>query len=347
MQTYATKMHAADSATPSPSDHPANLAPASVVDAAWRAMLYCLHPRVIWLSLVPLLLSMLCLGGLAWWGWTDAVAQVRVALDTWSLSQTFLNWLDGLGATGFRAVLAPLLLVIVTVPVVVVVCLLVVANLMTPAFVKLVAQRRFPALQERHGGSWWASLVWSASAAVAALLALFLSLPLWFIPPFALVLPPVIWGWLTYRVMAYDTLADHASVKERQQLMRERRPALLTIGIISGYLGAAPAALWALGVFTVIFAPVMLVVSVWLYTMVFAFSSLWFAHYLLAALQIQRAVQARAVPVSELRPAGASVQSPAHAPETTVIDVPVREVPGPSGSSNTSLPSSRSHPDAP
>ena len=89
----------------------AKLAPASVVDAAWRAMLYCLHPRVIWLSVLPLLLTMLCLGGLAWWGWTDAVAQIRVWLDTWSLSQTFLDWLDGLGATGFRAVLAPLLLV--------------------------------------------------------------------------------------------------------------------------------------------------------------------------------------------------------------------------------------------
>lgn len=331
MLTTASKMRSPESTFP-PSANPGTLAPASVVDAAWRAVLYCLHPRVILLSITPLLLSMACLGGLAWWGWSDAVAQMRIWLDTWSISQTFLGWLDGLGATGFRAVLAPLLLVIVTVPVVVVACLLVVATLLTPALVKLVAQRRFPALQERHGGSWWASLAWSGSAAVVALLALFVTLPLWFIPPFALVLPPVIWGWLTYRVMAYDTLADHASVKERQQLMRERRSALLTIGIISGYLGAAPAALWALGAFTVILAPLMLVVSVWLYTMVFAFSSLWFAHYLLAALQIQRAAEARPVPVSELRPTTATPQSPAHAPESAVIDVPVREIPGAPGS---------------
>ncbi len=33
------------------------------------------------------------------------------------------------------------------------------------------------------------------------------------------------------------------------------------------------------------FAPVLIVVSIWLYTLVFAFSALWFAHYLLAALQ--------------------------------------------------------------
>ena len=31
--------------------------------------------------------------------------------------------------------------------------------------------------------------------------------------------------------------------------------------------------------------PFLILISIWLYTLVFAFSSLWFAHYLLAALQ--------------------------------------------------------------
>jgi hypothetical protein len=41
-------------------------------------------------------------------------------------------------------------------------------------------------------------------------------------------------------------------------------------------------------------------VSVWLYTLVFAFSSLWFSHYLLAALQSLRAVP----PEAGLKPRG-------------------------------------------
>ena len=40
---------------------------------------------------------------------------------------------------------------------------------------------------------------------------------------------------------------------------------------------------------TLVFAPVLIVVSVWLYTLVFAFSALWFAHYALAALAQMRA----------------------------------------------------------
>jgi hypothetical protein len=61
------------------------------------------------------------------------------------------------------------------------------------------------------------------------------------------------------------------------------------MGVVAGYLGAAPSLLWAVSAATLILAPVLIVVSVWLYTLVFAFSALWFAHYALAALQRIRA----------------------------------------------------------
>ena len=38
-------------------------------------------------------------------------------------------------------------------------------------------------------------------------------------------------------------------------------------------------------------APVLVPVAIWVYTLVFAFSALWFAHYLLAALGSLRAAQ--------------------------------------------------------
>jgi len=122
-------------------------------------------------------------------------------------------------------------------------------------------------------------------------LALAVSLPFWLIPPLALIVPPLIWGWLGYKVFGFDVLADHASVAERRRLMREHKVPLLLMGVITGYLGAAPAAIWAIGVIAVAMAPFLILVSIWLYTLVFAFSTLWFAHYLLAALQAQRGRQ--------------------------------------------------------
>ena len=115
-------------------------------------------------------------------------------------------------------------------------------------------------------------------------------------------LGPLIWGWLTYRVMAFDTLADLATPEERQTLLRQHRMPLLLMGVVCGYLGAAPAALWALSALTLVLAPLVLVASVWLYTLVFVFSSLWFAHYLLAALAALRAKPLPSVSASSSHP---------------------------------------------
>ena len=38
----------------------------------------------------------------------------------------------------------------------------------------------------------------------------------------------------------------------------------------------------------IVWAPILLPLSVWLYTLVFAFASLWFVHYCLAALEALR-----------------------------------------------------------
>ena len=91
-------------------------------------------------------------------------------------------------------------------------------------------------------------------------------------------------GWLTYRVMSYDALADHASVEERRVLMRAHRWPLLAIGIAAGAMVAAPTLLWLGGALSVILFPLLAGVSIWLYVLVFVFCGLWFQHYTLSAL---------------------------------------------------------------
>ena len=84
--------------------------------------------------------------------------------------------------------------------------------------------------------------------------------------------------------MAVDALAAHASPEERRVVMRTRRWPLLAMGLACGLLGALPSLLWAAGAVALVFAPVLLAASVWLYTVVFAFGACWFAHYCLNAL---------------------------------------------------------------
>jgi len=259
-------------------------------DAGWRAALGCLHPRVILWSLLPLLLSGGAVALLGWFWWEPAVAAVRQFLEQWSLVASVLQWLESVGGGAFRALIAPIIVVALAVPVIVVLNLLLVAWLMTPAMVDLVARGRFPTLERRGSASaWWQGVAWSLGCTALALAALVLSLPLWLVPPLALLIPPLVWGWLTARVLAFDTLAAHASAGERRLLMHGQRWPLLGMGVVCGLLGAAPSLVWALGAVALVLAPVVIVLSVWLYTLVFAFASLWFAHYALRRLEALRA----------------------------------------------------------
>ncbi|WP_404299945.1 EI24 domain-containing protein [Alicycliphilus denitrificans] len=256
-----------------------------LLDSFWRAAGYCLMPRVIALSLLPLVLISLVAAGGAYLYWAAAVAWMQAMLEGSSWLQMLWGWLHGFGVDNLPVVLAPLLVLMFAMPVVVIVCVLAVAVLMAPAIVDLVAQRRFAQLQRKRGGGFLASLLWSLGSTLAALLVLILSMPLWLIPPLVLVLPPLIWGWLTYRVMAFDALAEHASKPERQEVFKIHRLSLLLIGVLTGFLGAAPAIVWASGVVFAAAFFVLVPVAIWIYTLVFAFSSLWFTHFCLAALQ--------------------------------------------------------------
>ena len=53
-----------------------------VADAFWRAVAYCLHPRVIALSFVPLLLTAGLAWGLGYFFWEPAVDAVRATLNS-------------------------------------------------------------------------------------------------------------------------------------------------------------------------------------------------------------------------------------------------------------------------
>ncbi len=266
-----------------------------LLDSFWRALAYCMHPRVMLLSLLPLVLMVLLWLSLGYFFWEPAIDGVRAALEGSTLLSTVWGWFESLGMGGLKTVVAPLIVIFAATPFIVMLSLLVVALLMTPALVSLVASRRFPDLARERGASWVAGLFWALGSVLLAGLALVISIPLWLVPPLILVLPPLIWGWLSYRVMAFDALADHASQDERRELFRRHRLPLLTMGLLTGYLGAAPSLVWASGaVFAAAFV-ILVPLAIWIYTFVFALSSLWFIHYCLGALQQLRA-QAAAVP---------------------------------------------------
>jgi hypothetical protein len=249
-----------------------------------RAIVSQLHVRMLLLTIAPFLISVVLWGFVLW--------QTLQPLIDW-LQSMFLQYdafhragevLGSVGLGALKAVLVPHIAMWMLLPLMILTSLVFIGALAMPAIARHVGERHYPLLEKRRGGSILGS-VWVALSAFLIFLVLWVvSLPLTLLPPLGFLIHPILWGWLTYRVMAYDALAEHADVEERREVIRLHRWPLLTIGTAVGMLGAVPAVLWLGGVLSVIFFPVLATVSIWLYVLVFTFSGLWFQHYCLAAL---------------------------------------------------------------
>lgn len=260
-----------------------------LLDSFWRALAYTLHARVMAYSLLPLALMVVLGLGWGYYFWEPSVSWVRDTLVTWAWVQLVLGWLHLQGTPDVLVTLAPLLVILAITPLMVVLSLLAVTWMMTPLLVNLVARRRFHHLERREGASLLASVGWTLGCTLLACLAFVLTLPLWLVPPLVMIIPPLVWGWLTYRLMAFDTLAQHASHEERLEILRRHRLPLLLMGLVAGYLSALPSLFWASGALMAAAFLLLLPLAIWVYSVIFAFTSLWFAHYTLAALRDLRA----------------------------------------------------------
>jgi hypothetical protein len=196
-----------------------------------------LHPRMLWLMVWPMLVSLAFWGAVAAAFWERLAAALAALLQRWLEPAAGFLHLDLGGATSLAAYVV---LVLLLVPLVYLTALFILGAFGMQKMVDHVASRSFPALERRRGGS-VAGSVWNGVAALGAMALLFLvSLPLWVLPPLWPLIPLAIFGWGNQKLLRYDALAEHADAAEMSRLFRERRGALLTLGLLFALLAYVP-----------------------------------------------------------------------------------------------------------
>jgi CysZ protein len=236
----------------------------SVVGALFYGLANLLHPRMLWLMVWPMLVSLALWGALALAFWQRLAA---------ALAGLFQRWLEP--AAGFvrfdfgdaTVIAAYVVLFLLIVPLVYLTALFILGVFGMQKMVDHVAQRSFPALERRHGGG-PAGSIGNGAAALGGLALLFVvTLPLWLVPPLWPLIPLAIFTWVNQKLLRYDALAEHADRAEMARLFRQRRGALLLLGLLLALLAYVP--------FVGFIAPVVF--------------GLAFIRYLLGALQALRA----------------------------------------------------------
>ena len=199
------------------------------------------HPRMLWLMVWPMLLSLLFWGVAAFVLWMRTALWLSAHLKQWIESGVFFMRFDTGDA---MIVVAHGLLVLLFIPLVWLTALIILSTFGMPAMVAHVAQRHFPGLSRRQGGSLagnvWGS-VWNGVFALAGLAGLIVvSIPFWLVPPLWPLIPVVVMGWLNQRVLRYDALAEHATADEMRQLFASRRGTLYAMGAVLALLAYVP-----------------------------------------------------------------------------------------------------------
>jgi CysZ protein len=209
----------------------------NVLGALGYGLINAFHPRMLWLMVWPMLVSLVI------WGVVAVVAWMRLAM---SLAAILKEWLEP--ALGFirldfgdaTLIAAHVILFLLFVPLVYVTALFILGVFGMQKMVDYVAERSFPQLERRHGGS-VAGSIGNGLAALGGMLGLFvLSLPLWLIPPLWPLIPLVVLTWGNQRLLRYDALAEHADNAEMARIFGERRTSLYTLGFLLALVAFVP-----------------------------------------------------------------------------------------------------------
>lgn len=222
-----------------------------------------LHPRMLWLMIWPVLISVTIWGIVVFVFWTQAALWVAALLRQWLETATlFISW----DASAAALIGAKAIIVLLLMPLIQLTALLILGVFGLPAMVEHVASRRFPQLERRHGGS-FAGSVWNSVVALLGMIVLSLvTLPLWLAPPLWPLIPMAIMSWVNQKVLCYDALAEHASADEMRTVLAASRSVRYLLGFVLALVAYVP----LIG----FFAPVLF--------------GLAFIHFLLADLDTRR-----------------------------------------------------------
>jgi CysZ protein len=208
-----------------------------ILKALVRAAASLMHPRMLWLMVWPLLVALAVWITLAFLYWNQVAGWVLAELQRSGVYDwTASTW----PFTLFAAVLGWVLGFLVFVPLVLVTAVLIIGVVSMPVMVRHVAERGYPALERRRGGS-FAGSVGNAVMGLLVFVALALvTLPLWLLPPLWPFLPLLLLGYLNQRVFRYDALAEHASPAEIAEVVRRWRGEMWLMGVALALAGHIP-----------------------------------------------------------------------------------------------------------
>jgi hypothetical protein len=227
---------------------------------------------MLWLAIWPFLAALVL------WGTLGFIFREPVleALHDLLFGLELTHWVEAtfrlFGIEGVLVVIVPILYGTLLLALAIVTALFIIGTVAMPAVVEHIAQRNYPRLERKSGGSLTGSISNALASTGLCVVGWIVTMPLWLLLPMAILFPWFWWGWLTKRILRYDALAAHASPEERHELYRRHRTGFAVLGFGVAALNFVP--------------PLFFIVPI--------YSGIVFTHFGLRALEALRAERAAA-----------------------------------------------------
>jgi uncharacterized protein involved in cysteine biosynthesis len=192
--------------------------------------------RMLSLAIWPLVASLVLWGVLSWLLWDQWLALfeglIAASPVRGVLTDPAWGWVPE--SLGF------VLMVVFLIPAIWLTGLVIAAVFQMPVMLRHVAQRNFPELERKEGGT-VAGSVWNAAVAIVVAAVLWLvTLPLWLLGPLGVAVPILISAYLNQRLFRYDALAEHASREEFRAVVARAKPRVYALGALAGLVAFVP-----------------------------------------------------------------------------------------------------------
>lgn len=122
------------------------------------------------------------------------------------------------------------------IPLIYVTALVLLAVWTLPGLIRRIAQRDYPILEFRRGGSTMGSVINTLVAVVLYLLGMLATLLLWWVPGALVLFPFVLTAWLNQRTFVYDCLSEVADRAELRTVAQRYKGWLFAIGMVGALL---------------------------------------------------------------------------------------------------------------
>lgn len=191
--------------------------------------------RILWIVLWPIVAAILMwfiLGVIFWSTFSDWIISGLTALG-------IQTWLEAIEPQWIAHSIQAIAHLILFVPLVFVTALVITALFAMPMLIRLVAERDYPQLERKNGGSVGGNLLNALLAICIFVVIWALTIPLWLVG-IGVIIPFVAAAYLNQRLFRYDALAEHASHEEMRALFSSNQSALWGLGLLTGLAQFVP-----------------------------------------------------------------------------------------------------------